>query len=283
MSKSTTGRFVNAAWSLLLFQFVASAGAVAITAWAAFEIAPRLAPPPTEQAAMAAPAAPSDPAQPTPVNGGAGSVRIIGNVAVGATIAAEFARDPDGLSSAPTYQWLRDGDVIANAVGQTYIPIAEDAGRSLAVRADYVDAAGFNEIVISPAVAVPQVGPTAPMCGRSENLYRVAANVGWCDTGFVVSPHSIIVIRPLDGRWSNAGEPALGGEGFAGTRYAGTVMEDADLASLIGRVGERSFRIGRGTRYGGAEQGTLHLSINDVPGTFGDNQGYLDVSVQGAE
>jgi hypothetical protein len=217
------------------------------------------------------------------VNGGAGSVRIIGDAAIGKTIAAEFSADPDGLSAAPSYQWLRDGAAIANAGGQTYIPTPEDGGHSLAVRADYVDAAGFTESVISAAVAVPQAAPGVPLCGRSENLYRVAANVGWCDTGIVVRPHTVIVVRPVNGRWSNAGEPSLGGEGFAGARYPGTVMQDADLASLIGRVGGQTFRIGRGTRFGSAEQGALQLSINDVPGTFGDNQGYLDVAVGGVE
>lgn len=285
MSKSNTRRFVNAAWSLLLFQFVASVGAVAITAWAAFQVQPRLAQAPQEQASVATPAVPADPSAPAPTaaNSGAGSVQIVGEAVVGKRAVAQFATDPDGLRSAPTYQWLRDGSVIANATDQVYVPTQDDSGHSLAVRADYVDGAGFNESVISAAVAVPQSAPSVPACGRVENLIRVAANVGWCDTGVVVEPHTIIVIRPLDGRWSNAGDPTLGGEGYVGTRYPGTVMEDADLASLIGRVGERSFRIGRGTRFAAVERGTLYLSINDVPGTFGDNQGALDVAVTGAE
>lgn len=43
MTKSNTNRFVGAAWSLLAFQFIASAGAVAVSAWAVLEVQPRLA------------------------------------------------------------------------------------------------------------------------------------------------------------------------------------------------------------------------------------------------
>ena len=43
MTKSNTRRFVSAAWSLLTFQFLASVGAVAVTAWAALYVQPRLA------------------------------------------------------------------------------------------------------------------------------------------------------------------------------------------------------------------------------------------------
>lgn len=38
MTKSNSKRFVRAAWSLLFFQVVASAGAVAVTGWAAFHV-----------------------------------------------------------------------------------------------------------------------------------------------------------------------------------------------------------------------------------------------------
>ena len=43
MTKSNTNRFVGAAWSLLAFQFIASVGAVAVSAWAVLEVQPRLA------------------------------------------------------------------------------------------------------------------------------------------------------------------------------------------------------------------------------------------------
>ena len=274
MSKSNTRRFVAAAWSLLLFQFVASAGAVAITAWAAFQVQPRLMQNPPVQEAEAMPGA--DGVTPTAVNGGAGSVQVAGEAVVGKRVVAQFQTDPDGLRSAPTYQWLRDGNVIANASDQIYVPTQDDAGHSLAVRADYVDAAGFNESVISAAVAVPQA---IPLCGRSENLIRVAANVGWCDTGLVLQPGQRITIIARDGRWSNAGEPTLGPEGYVGHPLDGTVVANADLAALVGKVGDAPFSIGAGTRYSSHGQGPLHLSINDVAGTFGDNQGYIDVYV----
>jgi tetratricopeptide (TPR) repeat protein len=43
MSREGNSRFVRSAWALLLFQFVAAAVAVGVTAWAAFQVRPLLA------------------------------------------------------------------------------------------------------------------------------------------------------------------------------------------------------------------------------------------------
>jgi hypothetical protein len=56
MTKSNSKRFVRAAWSLLFFQVIASAGAVAVTGWAAFHVQTLIA---TQGSATPAPAAPA--------------------------------------------------------------------------------------------------------------------------------------------------------------------------------------------------------------------------------
>lgn len=58
MTKSNSRRFVRAAWSLLFFQVIASAGAVAVTGWAVFHVKTLV---PAQSSATTAPA----PAEPT--------------------------------------------------------------------------------------------------------------------------------------------------------------------------------------------------------------------------
>jgi hypothetical protein len=61
MTKSNSRRFVRAAWSLLFFQVIASAGAVAVTGWAAFHVQTLVAP----QSAATTTPAPAEPANMT--------------------------------------------------------------------------------------------------------------------------------------------------------------------------------------------------------------------------
>jgi hypothetical protein len=63
-------------------------------------------------------------------------------------------------------------------------------------------------------------------------------------------------------------------------KHPGTMLATGDLASLIGRVGNRMFTVGARHQSMNDINGILFLSINDVPGTFEDNQGYVDVLVQ---
>jgi hypothetical protein len=112
----------------------------------------------------------------------------------------------------------------------------------------------------------------------SPRTVEVAANAGWVDSGIAVSAGQKLTISAA-GRWSNSGPPAQGPGGFAGHLYDGTVLPEAPLAALVGRVGDAMFLIGE--RYEGASpgSGTLELGINDTP-TFDDNQGSLTVTVQ---
>lgn len=149
MTKSNTRRFVGAAWSLLWFQLIASAGAVAVTAWAVMEVSPRLA-----QLRAETREEPVPPAT-TAENKGAGAIGILGEAAMGASLLAQFSADPEGPGSALSYQWLRDGAAVDGATAQVYQTTADDAGRNISVRVDYVDGAGFSENVTSASIAIP--------------------------------------------------------------------------------------------------------------------------------
>jgi hypothetical protein len=108
---------------------------------------------------------------------------------------------------------------------------------------------------------------------------RVPANQPWTDTGIVAPPGTPFLVKATGGRWSNVGPPALDANGFVGYRHPGTVLESANLASLIGRIGNDVFPLGSYEDHGFATQDTLFLGMNDVPSTYGDNQGAIDVDV----
>jgi hypothetical protein len=106
----------------------------------------------------------------------------------------------------------------------------------------------------------------------------VQASNLWCDTGIEVRRGQTVIIV-TQGRWSHGGRPgmdAAGGE----RRAEGALSSDAPLGALLGRIGEYVFPIGAGGTMTMRTSGTLHLSINDVPGEIGDNQGFVDVFLQ---
>ena len=185
--RSHARRFVQSAWALLSFQFIASVGAVGVTAWAAFHVqrvtagidnsTPLAAEPaPTSAPAVASGAgaapAPSpaeadvEPQQPAPetqqpaaepdapapraANKGAAVISVSGEPRVGQSLVAVLGPDPDGAgANRPSLQWLRDGRNIEGAGAATYAVVAADVGHRISVRADYRDGAGFAESVTS--------------------------------------------------------------------------------------------------------------------------------------
>ncbi|MBI5278474.1 MAG: calcium-binding protein [Burkholderiales bacterium] len=92
-----------------------------------------------------------------------GTVTISGEATEDETLtAANTLDDPDGNGTI-TYQWLRDGDPIADATGSTYTLTNDDAGSVISVQASYTDGSGNLEIVTSAGTApvVPNnVAPT---------------------------------------------------------------------------------------------------------------------------
>lgn len=188
MTRSNSRRFVNAAWSLLTFQFIASAGAVVVTGLAATHVstlvgnaqqaagpvmpaepaieeargvappadgtappAAGTAPAAAEAAAPATPA-PADgatPAPPGPPNQGGGSFNL---GADGDTLYLSQLTDPDGVSGSVQIQWVRNGVVVPGAAEMSYRMTAPDRGAEIYARATYVDGRGNNEVATSNTV-----------------------------------------------------------------------------------------------------------------------------------
>ncbi|WP_048716426.1 VCBS domain-containing protein, partial [Cardiobacterium hominis] len=67
-----------------------------------------------------------------------GTVSITGEAKVGETLTATV-NDDDGVPANVTYQWLANGVAIAGATGSSYQLTANDAGKTISVRATYTD------------------------------------------------------------------------------------------------------------------------------------------------
>ena len=84
-----------------------------------------------------------------------GNVSITGTPAQGQILnASNNLTDADGLGII-TYQWLRDNNVISNATNSSYTLTALDVGKSLLVKASYIDALGTAESLSSTSLQIP--------------------------------------------------------------------------------------------------------------------------------
>ena len=67
------------------------------------------------------------------------------------------------------YQWLRDGQPIANQTGNTYTLTRDDAGHKITVRATYKDNAGHDENPLSEATATVADTPRAESAAATQS------------------------------------------------------------------------------------------------------------------
>ena len=81
---------------------------------------------------------------------------------LGIWVIRNTVRDPDGMNSGVSFQWLRvDPDTLAeeniqNATGGTYVPTRADLGKGIKVRASFVDNLGNRESRSSPPIWAPR-------------------------------------------------------------------------------------------------------------------------------
>lgn len=217
MSKSHTKRFVQSAWTLLTFQFIASVGAVGVTGLAAFHVQ-------DIAARLEASATPEGPVQ-------------------------EAVLEPQPM------------------------------GPSVAAPADPSAVAPGAEAPADPAAIAPAAPAVAVVaCQGRGNVFRVPANVEWCDTGFQVQRGQRLMLT-VRGTWGH-GREAVFEPGGGDVSEPRAVYRRASHGALIGRAGDTIFFVGAGGEITMPNNGTLQFSINDIPGQFGDNAGYLDIFVQ---
>lgn len=110
-------------------------------------------------------------------------------------------------------------------------------------------------------------------------LVRVPASREWAPSGIRVTQGQRLRITTT-GTWTHGPEGRVGvvrysGDGFD-KRDSAALIPTERIGTLIGRVGKGvPFRIGREGSVTAASTGELQLSINDVPGAFGNNEGEL--------
>ncbi|WP_228126839.1 beta strand repeat-containing protein [Candidatus Viadribacter manganicus] len=112
----------------------------------------------------------------TAVNDGASALTITGATNVGQTLTRVIGADPDGVGTAPTTVWLRNGVPIVGATGATYVLTNDDLGAVISVRISYTDGQGFNELVTSAGTAAITNGLILNGNGNANVLNGGAGN-----------------------------------------------------------------------------------------------------------
>jgi tetratricopeptide (TPR) repeat protein len=107
----------------------------------------------------------------------------------------------------------------------------------------------------------------------------VPAQVMWFDTGIVLDKGAKIYIH-ASGQWSDGGQPTrYWGANGTGDPWTGTIVPDANLDALVGKVGDVTFTVGESYSGSSPSSGRLYLSINDVPNSFSTNTGAMSVEI----
>lgn len=131
--------------------------------------------------------------------------------------------------------------------------------------------------VVAPPVATVAPTPT-PQDSTKVQTVSVPANVEWFSSGILVNAgqlFSIIASGSWTGNKNDYKREVVNGNANGVTNLpldSSVMMPNAPIHSLIGKIGNGTpFLIGSrffGTAYA---TGVLYLSINDTPGSFGDN------------
>ena len=122
---------------------------------------------------------------------------------------------------------------------------------------------------------VPRPSATAYTC-------EVYANKEWQDTGIsVIIGQRVSLVA--SGQWSHGLSESGGMYGPGGyDKYENAyLLPQARVGSLVGKIGlEPPFLIGTGTSFVANVEGLLQLSMNDVPGSFYNNDGSVRVQIE---
>ena len=106
----------------------------------------------------------------------------------------------------------------------------------------------------------------------------------WLDTGVEITARHEITMTAT-GEWRNDGLEDtfwVDANGFDTFKHPDSILPDENFASLIGRFGEDGTPFFVGTNFGPSSPGPgrLFLRMNDIKGSFFDNEGELNVLIQ---
>ncbi|MFN3308683.1 MAG: hypothetical protein ACK44E_05675 [Anaerolineales bacterium] len=123
--------------------------------------------------------------------------------------------------------------------------------------------------------------PTSPVSVKLEpRLIEVRADQAWHNTGIVLQPGDLLVIRYVSGLWSPWPGGMYDAIGFGGDPKCDcNVLKGVSHAALIGKLNDGlPFFVGDNFRQRVGESGVLYLGINDL--RISDNSGALLVQVE---
>jgi PA-IL-like protein len=115
----------------------------------------------------------------------------------------------------------------------------------------------------------------------AEQTTTVSSKVMWFDTGIELQNTDLLTIQ-AKGQWTNGGDRPqwIDPSGFHGLLIPNDVVPTEAFGSLVGKVGSKSFLIGTSFNRSLGTSGRLYVSINDIPGNFGDNKGFLTLTIK---
>lgn len=132
---------------------------------------------------------------------------------------------------------------------------------------------GDNEGVLSVLASHMQPG--------MASLARVtAAWTFWQPTSLEVSSLQSVTIDVVEGAWTHWRGSVSPNPGIGQGRCSACPLPSAPNGALIGRIGDMIIHIGQSATVTVQEPGQLFVTINDDPGSDGDNDGVLIVKVQ---
>jgi len=103
----------------------------------------------------------------------------------------------------------------------------------------------------------------------------------WYDTGIDIPLGKSYEIVYESGKWTNLkGTSTTDGLGKHSDNRKLLIVPVGYLSQLAGKIGKDIFIVGNHRVAETSEGGRLYLSINDIPKTFHDNEGTLNVLVE---
>ena len=212
---------------------------------------------------------------------GAPAIRGTGPPQVGGTLEADTSGidDADGLTNPRfTYQWIRndgtDDANIAGATGDTYTPVADDAGKTIKVKVSFTD--DWSHVETRTSAATPAVAATLP----TEPLHLAVIkgsqiqelDASWqapsSDGGSEILLYHV-QWKEATGSWDTAADVSI--DGVVGTTYTITGLtggvEYAVRVLALNREGlGPTSHEATGTPAGGVSQQNVEPENNDPTG-----------------
>ena len=119
--------------------------------------------------------------------------------------------------------------------------------------------------------------PGSPLRTRGGTKVTVQANQDWQPSTIAVQKGDVVDVTAR-GRWVvNHNIPAEATYGPDGLRADGTADFHGQWATLIARIGPKTYWVGKGTQIVAEQDGVLEFRSNDF--SVGDNQGAITVTV----